>query len=92
VRTFSLQNSQTFLRPYLNGLEHDTSDQKISAAKEYLLDNYENDCDLPEYSTTFILDFKKIVNDLTLNEAWPTLKKDLDDNAELVLGKIKIKS
>ena len=87
VRTFPLQSSQTFLRPYLNGLESETSDDKIGAAKEFLMDNFEEVCDLAENSKTFCLDFPKMMSDSTLNDAWPTLKNDIDENAELVLGK-----
>ena len=79
------------MRPYLNGVESETSDDKIGddkigAAKEFLIDNFEEDCDLAENSKTFSLDFPKMMNDSTLNDAWPTLKKDIDENAELVLG------
>ena len=67
-------------------MESETSDDKIGAAKEFLIDNFEEDCDLAENSKTFSLDFPKMMNDSTLNDAWPTLKKDIDENAELVLG------
>ena len=86
VRTFPLASSQTFLRPYLNGLESQTTDDKISAAKEFLIDNFDEDDHLSENAKTFSLDFKKLVDDLSLNDAWPTLKKDIEEKAELVLG------
>ena len=75
-------------RPFINGVvDFETSEVRLSAAKEYLSsvtsDELENDDDDKKFS----LDFKKMLADADLNEAWPTLKTDLEENAEYVLGK-----
>jgi len=38
------------------------------------------------FSTSFNVNYKEITRDTTLNTDWPSLKKDLEDAAEMVLG------
>jgi hypothetical protein len=41
-------------------------------------------------SNAFSVRFKELVSDSVLNTDWPTLRKDLEDEAEMVLGMTKI--
>ena len=39
-----------------------------------------------KYFFYFSIDYKRMITDPDLLEAWPTLENDLEDNAEFVLG------
>ena len=87
ARTFPLTDSHTAWRPFINGVDAETSEARVSAAKEYLTASLEEDADLLEVGKSFSLDYKKLLGDSELNEAWPNLKHDIEENAEFVLGK-----
>ena len=87
ARTFPLTDSHTAWRPFINGVDADTSEARVSAAKEYLTASLDEDTDLLEVGKSFSLNYKKLLEDSDLNEAWPNLKHDIEENAEFVLGK-----
>ena len=43
-------------------------------------------CCFSKYFFYFSIDYKRMISDPDLLEAWPTLENDLEDNAEFVLG------
>jgi hypothetical protein len=85
ARTFPLTSSQSFWRPFVNGVDFETAEARQSAAKEFL-STASVDENL-EDNKMFSLDYKKLLEDDDLNRAWPTLKSDINENAEFVLSK-----
>lgn len=69
-------------------MDSETSEARITAAKEYLAALLDQDADLLEVGKSFSLNYEKLLQDLELNESWPNLKYDLEENAEFVLGTI----
>ena len=89
--SFNDDSFQLHWRNYISLTKYESDDfsrSKLNTAKDYLKSrqsNIESTDELFTYKKISI-SYNELINSALLKDQWPTFEKDLDDNADLVMG------